>query len=54
MSESPGGAFIDQFKNWSILLSYFPVSRKGKYDAGESLTAPGSLRIRPRIPGSAA
>ena len=37
MSESPGGAFIDQFKNWSIPLSDFPVSHKGKSDASESL-----------------
>jgi len=29
-------AFIDQFKNWSILLSDFPVPRKGKSDACES------------------
>ena len=37
MSEHAGGMFIDQFKNWSILLSDFPVSRKGKSDASESL-----------------
>ena len=29
-------AFIDQFKNWSIPLSDFPVPRKGKSDACES------------------
>ena len=28
--------FIDQFKNWSIPLSDFPVPRKGKSDASES------------------
>ena len=37
MSEHASGMFIDQFKNWSILLSDFPVSRKGKSDASESL-----------------
>jgi hypothetical protein len=30
-------AFIDQFKNWSIPLFLFPVSRKGKRNASESL-----------------
>ena len=37
MSEHAGGMFIDQFKNWSILLSGLPVPRKGKPDARESL-----------------
>ena len=30
MSESPGGAFIDQFKNWSIPLFLFRLPRGGK------------------------
>ena len=37
MSEHAGGMFIVQCAHWMIPLSDFPVPRKGKSDASESL-----------------
>ena len=44
--EHAGGMFIVQCAHWAIPLSGFPVSRKGKSDASESLHL---LRKRRRI-----
>ena len=36
--ERPGGAFIDQFSNWSILL-FAPISRKAQMHASPPLAS---------------
>ena len=35
-----GGMCMSQCKHWRIPLSYFPVPRKGKYDACKSFLLP--------------